>query len=64
MHSEDYSTWSACLSVNIYHVFCHLAQQGSQKVILTALVIHRQDTKNGDFFNGSTVFKGYGVKQE
>ena len=60
MRSEGYSTWSVILSVR-YHVFCHYAQQGSQKAIPMGSVPHWLDFKNGDF-RKSTAFKSYGVK--
>ena len=39
---------SVCLSV-CYHVFCHYAQQGGQKVIPMGSVPHWLVFKNGDF---------------
>ena len=57
---------SVCPSVRLsvcYHVFCHYAQQGGQKVIPMGSVLHWLDFKNGDLCTTcSSAFKSYGVK--
>ena len=63
-HAHRGLQYLVCHSVRpsvCYHVFCHYAQQGSQKAIPTGSVPHWLDFKKGDF-RKSTVFKSYGVK--
>ena len=64
-HAQRGLQYSFCHSV-CYQVFCHYAQQGGQKAILTgsvppSMVPHWLHFKKGDF-RKSTAFKSYGVK--